>query len=98
MIDWVDGLVFMDNEEFENLQTLVRLIANPTQNYVKVKDMPDTLGRAVKMARDLVQAADLIVQVEPHLEMIGDGTFSAGHLRRMPFIQQLLKSRDEFQY
>lgn len=98
MIDWVDGLVIIDGEEFENLRTLVRLIVDPSDGHVKMKDMPHSLKRAVEMVTDLTQAADSCVQVMPNLETIKGGVFTAEQIRRVPFVKQLLKSRDIWSY
>lgn len=98
MIDWVDGIVIIDGDEFANLCTIVRLIADPAGGVGKLKDMPDSLKRAVEMVKDLTQAADLIAQVLPNLEAIGNGTFTADQIRNAPFVKQLIKSRDSFCY
>lgn len=98
MVEWVDGIVFIDEKDYENLQTLLRLLANPAEGYVKIKDMPHTLDRAVRMATDLCQAADSIQQLLPNLESIHNGVFTAETIRKIPFFKQLVKSRDEFAY
>jgi hypothetical protein len=98
MVEWVDGLVFMDGKDYENLQILLKLIVNPAEGYVKIKDMPCTLDRAVRMATDLCQAADSIQQLLPNLESINNGVFTPDSIRKIPFFKQLIRSRDEFNY
>jgi hypothetical protein len=89
---------WLTDDEYELVVQPVTLVANPSEGYVKRKDLLFELQKAVLMGKDLVSGSDSLAQWLPNAHTINNGVYTAEHFNRIPFIKQIADSRDEFAY